>query len=65
MKQVYKTAILVEGDLLAPLRRIRERYMRKAAYHSALNLRPENDGMYYERSAAAIDRLRIPEDVPV
>jgi hypothetical protein len=28
-------------------------------------VRPEKDGMYYETAAANIDRLRIPEDVPV
>jgi hypothetical protein len=65
MRQIHKTAILVEGDLLAPLRRIRARYMKKVALLSALGVRPEKDGMYYETAAANIDRLRIPEDVPV
>lgn len=46
-----------DGDILAPLKAIKRRYIERAEYLSALGVRPQGDGMYYEKAAANVGLL--------
>jgi hypothetical protein len=59
VRQAQAAPVLEEdnGDILAPLRAIKQRYIERAEYLQALGVRPQGNGMYYETAAANVGAL--------